>query len=566
MASTWRGKARSAFGAQKPEYALKRAEELIELNRKSQAFDVLYAIACRRQRLWTKSLELLVVKFLDLSVEMNKGKRAKEAFHHYRNLCQMPPTPQLQSLDRVISHFILVSEQQTEQKTNLKAEERQPSNLGAAQLMQQVTGEDSKERSDRELVNPWLKFQWEAYRTVLETLRTCTKLENLYKDTANRAFKFCRLYKRTNEFRRLADLLRQHFKLNSQYNENPESVLFQLEIQFGQLNTAVELELWQEAYKSVEDIHGSLMILQRSPSKILVPLHMIAKYYEQLSKLFLVSNNYIFHAHALTKYAEILNEIEEDPNLDKSEVPKLTQEEKQSLYSRVFLAALSVPIANRSDDSFAFVSYDLQREKELRLGALLDFDVTLSRGDLLDELVASDIFSKIHSELEELYNVMEVKFQPFQFGKALTKIIDFLKSRPDLAVYSTTIMDVSFVKLFQQLSNVYKTIAISRLSSFLPFWEPSEIEIHLVYAIQSGAIECSIDHKQGYISFKTDSFESEDIRYKLTEITRNLHRCVSMIKADRKHEIAEKRRALIQKLDSTIEKEREQILLRKKSH
>lgn len=61
-----------------------------------------------------------------------------------------------------------------------------------------------------QVVTPWFRFLWESYRSVLEILRTNPKLEALYAMTANRAFAFCITYKRTAEFRRLCDILRQH--------------------------------------------------------------------------------------------------------------------------------------------------------------------------------------------------------------------------------------------------------------------------------------------------------------------------------------------------------------------
>jgi translation initiation factor 3 subunit A len=79
----------------------------------------------------------------------------------------------------------------------------------------EVPGKSSgvQDRTDRELVTPWFKFLWETYRTILDVLRNNVKLESLYAMTAGKAFQFCLNYKRTTEFRRLCDILRNH--LNS---------------------------------------------------------------------------------------------------------------------------------------------------------------------------------------------------------------------------------------------------------------------------------------------------------------------------------------------------------------
>ena len=75
----------------------------------------------------------------------------------------------------------------------------------AADVMSTSTAaDDTKDRTDREIVTPWLKFLWETYRTVLEILRNNQTLEALYQETAQHAYNFCLKYKRTTEFRRLA--------------------------------------------------------------------------------------------------------------------------------------------------------------------------------------------------------------------------------------------------------------------------------------------------------------------------------------------------------------------------
>jgi translation initiation factor 3 subunit A len=57
-------------------------------------------------------------------------------------------------------------------------------------MLSTVSGEDSRDRTDREVVTPWLKFLWETYRTVLEILRNNANFEQLYQVTACLNFLF----------------------------------------------------------------------------------------------------------------------------------------------------------------------------------------------------------------------------------------------------------------------------------------------------------------------------------------------------------------------------------------
>jgi translation initiation factor 3 subunit A len=78
-------------------------------------------------------------------------------------------------------------------------------------------------------------------------------------ETAQQAFQFCLRYKRTTEFRRLADILRNHLKQLKEASHggapapilaSPESLQLHLETRFIQLNVAADLELWQVRWRS----------------------------------------------------------------------------------------------------------------------------------------------------------------------------------------------------------------------------------------------------------------------------------------------------------------------------
>ena len=67
-------------------------------------------------------------------------------------------------------------------------------------LLSAVSGEDAQDRSDRKILMPWVKFLWESYCQCLELLRTNVRVERLYHDIAQQAFRFCLKYQVRNNF------------------------------------------------------------------------------------------------------------------------------------------------------------------------------------------------------------------------------------------------------------------------------------------------------------------------------------------------------------------------------
>ncbi|GKG21126.1 eukaryotic translation initiation factor 3 subunit A-like protein, partial [Tanacetum coccineum] len=90
-----------------------------------------------------------------------------------------------------------------------------------AQALEDALDVDDLEADNRprELVTPWFKFLWQTYRTVLEILRNNSKLMALYADKAHRAFQFCKQCKRTTEFRRLCEIIRNHLANLNKYRD-----------------------------------------------------------------------------------------------------------------------------------------------------------------------------------------------------------------------------------------------------------------------------------------------------------------------------------------------------------
>lgn len=275
--------------------ALRRANELIDVGQKQAAHAVLLeTVTSKRTRNTTIAvLEPVMLLFVQLSVELRKGKAAKDGLYNYKNTSQ---NTNVATIELVFRKFIELAEERV-QEAQSKADEvsaeqessAEPSagtgnslsNVGDLEAMETpesillstVSGEQSRDRTDRAIVTPWLKFLWETYRTVLDIFKNNARLEVMYQTTAHQAFQFCHKYARKTEFRRLCELLRNHLQNAAKYSQqvhainlsDPDTLQRHLDTRFMQLNVAVELELWQEAFKSVEDIHTLLSLSRRSP-------------------------------------------------------------------------------------------------------------------------------------------------------------------------------------------------------------------------------------------------------------------------------------------------------------
>ena len=201
-----------------PTNALKRAEELVSVGQKDAALVALHdVLSSKRHRTWQPAIEEVMTKFLDICVDMKKGKAAKDGLVQYRIICQQI---NVASMEHVLRYFMQLAEEETQRSIDAAAaqidtslaslldfEDLEAEETPESLMLSTIGGSsDSKKRIERQLITPTLKFLWETFRTVLEILRNNTKLEDLYRDTALRAFAFCSKYKRSAEFRRLCDI------------------------------------------------------------------------------------------------------------------------------------------------------------------------------------------------------------------------------------------------------------------------------------------------------------------------------------------------------------------------
>jgi len=387
-------------------------------------------------------------------------------------------------------------------------------------LLSTVSGEQSRDRTDRAIVTPWLKFLWETYRTVLEILKNNSRLEIMYQTTALQAFNFCQKYARKTEFRRLCELLRNHVQNAAKYStqmhainlSDPDTLQRHLDTRFQQLNVAVELELWQEAFRSVEDIH-TLLSLSKRPAKNI----MMANYYEKLTRIFLVSENYLFHAAAWSRYYNLLRQsasvVASGQSLKKDN-PAVSDADMARAASFVLLSALSIPVISTSRFRGALVDVDeVRKNKNNRLTNLLGMSQAPTRAVLFKDAMSKGLLKRAKPEIRQLYEILEVDFHPLSICKKISPILEQIGADPEMEKYVLPLQQVILTRLFQQLSQVYESVELKFVQDLAQFPDPYQvtsgtIEKFIMNGCKKGDLAIRVDHATGVLTFDSDVFSA----------------------------------------------------------
>lgn len=355
---------------------------------------------------------------------------------------------------------------------------------------------------------------------MLEILKNNARLEVMYQSTALQAFGFCQKYARKTEFRRLCELMRNHVQNAAKYQSqmhainlsDPDTLQRHLDTRFQQLNVAVELELWQEAFRSVEDIH-TLLSLSKRPAKNI----MMANYYEKLTRIFLVSENYLFHAAAWSRYYNLLrqsaNVVSSGQSLKKDN-PAVTEADMGRAASFVLLAALAIPVISTSRSRGALIDVDEARKnKNNRLTNLLGMSQAPTRAVLFKDAMSKGLLKRVKPEIRELYQILEVDFHPLSICKKISPILTQISSDPEMEKYVLPLQQVILTRLFQQLSQVYESVELKFVYNLAQFPDPFQvasgtIEKFIMNGCKKGDLAIRIDHATGVLTFDSDVFSS----------------------------------------------------------
>lgn len=221
----------------------------------------------------------------------------------------------------------------------------------------------------------------------------------------------------------------------------------QMQIRFTQLNTAIHLEVWPEAFKSIEDIYELLCINKKG----IVDHQLMINYYEALTKIFRVSGNSLFLAAAWNKYLSFVG----------SQSETVPQAKLQELTTCTLLSALSVPIHISSNSPFkdllnesAMDYQESQLSRDSKITAMMGLSKIPTRDQLISEASSLHYWNHVDTDVKVLYEILSASSEtesPFAISEKLLATLSRLNSKKVYVQFMPIVQKTIFSSLFEKI-------------------------------------------------------------------------------------------------------------------
>ncbi|KAF1744124.1 hypothetical protein MXB_2996 [Myxobolus squamalis] len=483
-----------------PLNAIQQSSEFVDLGKQESALEILFdAIRVRRGKTWSPSIEEAMINYLNLCLNLRNTSSFKDGMNQYRMLCQLA---NVSSFDKVVNKFFKTCLDASDRAKNQSREKNLITDLDELEtpetiILKSISETTQQDRTDRILLSPILKFTWEAFRNILEVCRNNRNMEKIYAEMAKKSFKFLLQFERKTEFRKLCDVTRIHLQQIVKYNQNtlsinlgdPASIDLQLEVRLGQLDSAISMELWNEAFKTMEDIHFLLRLTKKAPHP-----KILAIFYQKISLVFSKANVPLFHAIALQKLFVLIKEHKKG----------FKPEEMTKVSSRVLAATISVPLtSSQTEIDVLLLKFNENWSNPLQLAAILGLGSIPTRNAIVEEMIKISILQYADPIIVNIFNAIH----GYAHYKNLCQYVDDeLANIPaflidDMSPYLDSIRKVAFCTLLKKLGEFYKSVSLSRIAQYANYYTQEQVLSMLLECHHSTILHFQYDGESGFVHF-----------------------------------------------------------------
>ncbi|CAK0850751.1 unnamed protein product [Prorocentrum cordatum] len=542
----------------KPESALLKAEAFIDVQKKHDALEVLHqAIQHRKLKSqWTPTSELIMVKHLELCVELQKMRIAREGLYQYRTMCQ---AANISSLENVVKKFRMAAEEKVNEAKRQKdikmAELGDFDEMESPQtiLLRSIQQGDTRQQSQDRDVHVHFRFLWDTYKLILDVLKSGNRLEDVYHETSQHAMEFCRANERPQEFKRLCETLRKNFAdlhkhgvsgkaAQTQVNpSNPDTVLRTLDTRTKQLQIATELDLWRESYNIANEMFELMAKVPR------VKPRLRSQYYDFLGQIFWKADNHLFHAFACLK----------NLNITKAGKQDLSKEELSLLASKAVLSTLCVPFQKGGEMQMQSLELTTEgasspHEKAKKHAVLFHSQTVPTRESISSQLVEKGLLSLALQPCRDLFDLIESDFTPLSLCQDAKPLLDQVSELLDgkLEQYIVPLKQIIFFRLMKQLSDVYASMTIENFEKAASIVSFSIAEKWMANASRQHGINIQINYSDKAIVFGSPrKADMKSMRQPLIEVGYKLQQAMVRVAPEEQHK---KEKLEKQQLEKTI--------------
>jgi len=464
-------------------------------------------------------------QFLSICVEKRDSVMTKDGLHQYRNISQHQAPASLEAVINFLLNFAQRKINEALEKCQIKLADTPVETI----LLNQVNVKTMQERLEDDLALPWVQYTWETFRTVLDILSNNQTLHGLYHSICERAHVFLVKHNRKSDFRRACDVIRKHLanihRLSTMDPANlkpwqkmngvklTHSVIeLQLQTRFSQLKSAAKLQLWNQAFNTMDEIQGIFEMGQKMPSP-----QTLAKYYALLTSVMWSAGNMLLHAFCMYEEYKLRKKHQKGAKLG-------------MMATQLMLAAMCVPQERSQKKRIG--GMDIDQEKNRRMAHMLNLTADVpSRTLLLEELRLLKVERDVTPELRPLFGLLRDKFNALGMVKEMQQMMEIIKKEPLVTKYVQPMQRLVVIALMKQLAQVYKTVKMSHFQNLIAGFNVSfhDVETYAVQAVRARQFSVCIDHKSGTLHFGGEGVESQRVHSQLSQLSNRLNAVVRAI-------------------------------------